>query len=247
MHDAGGKFRIGRYWLDRVPNSPNWYRFWYEPSTRKVRRKKTGTADFEQAKIILAAVVLEEGSQTEDPTQGGDPKDVRLITVCNHYWKHYSDKRPRKGDARYACNALLDYLDDALKRPARVSDLTLARIRAFMVDSHEKRGHAVSTISRNLSIVNAALNFAANGQIIIDVNDDEREVKILKYAPKLRYAYSYISQVTGAAVPTTWNTNIAVAGATSRNTNMAIEDLAAFVEDIEDDHVFRYVILALNT
>lgn len=234
MQDAE-RFRLGRYWLDREEGRPNWYRYWYDAGARKTRRASTGMDDFETAKIVLAATVLEEGEQPDDPSQGADPSNVRLITVLNHYWKHYSDKKPRGNDARYAGETVLTYLDGALGRPARVGDLSKARQRAFMKHAHEALGHSVATISRNLSIVNAALNFAADEQIIIDVNGYEREVKLLKFTPKLHYAYSFISEVTGAALPK------------PRNDIPSLEDLAAYVEEIEDEHLFRYVILALNT
>ena len=229
------KFRLGRYWLDRVNGSPNWYRFWYDPVARKSRPRTLGTPDEEEAKILLAAIVLQEGDHAADPRQGGDPADIRLITVFEYYWTNYSDKRPRKGDAHYACETLLNYLDSALERAARVSDLSRARQRAFMKHASDELGHAVGTISRNLSIVNAALNFAAEEQIIVDVNGEEQDIKLLKFAPKIYYAKTYISEITGAPMPA------------PRNEVPQLEDLARFVEDIRTERLFRYIVLALNT
>lgn len=235
MPDKEAVFRLGKYWLDREDGRPNWYRYWYDAGTRKTRRATTDTADFEEATIILAAVVLEEGGEVDDPEQGAEPKLVRLVTALNHYWKHYSDKRPNKGAARYAGETVLKYMDQAMGGESKVGDLSKARVKAFMVYSRDTLNHSVSTISRNLSIVNAALNFGLQEQIIIDVNGDERAVKLLKFIPKLNYSKTYVSEATGAPMPR------------PSNELVAIGDLAAFIEDIEHDHLFRYMVLALNT
>src|SRR3546814_18640061 len=70
------KFSIGDYWLDREPKSPNWLRCWYDPGARKVRRRTLETADFEEAKIRLAAFVLDDPASPPD-----GPESVPLIVV----------------------------------------------------------------------------------------------------------------------------------------------------------------------
>lgn len=230
-------FKLGRYRLGREKPEGNLHRYWHEPGARNQSRRSLGTNDEAEAEEILATIVLAEGDHTADPRQGAAPEVLNLISVFNHYWTNHSDLRPRSGDARYACNTLHDYMVEALDRLPVVADLSRARQRAFMRHARTSLGHAVSTISRNLSIVNAALNYAAQEQIFEDANGVEREVKLLQYAPKLYYSRTEISEVTNAPMPR------------PRNDIPALEDLARFIEDIPGDkeRLFRFVVLALNT
>src|SRR3546814_289604 len=165
------KFSIGDYWLDREPKSPNWLRCWYDPGARKVRRRTLETADFEEAKIRLAAFVLDDPASPPD-----GPESVPLIVVFKHYWETYSDHRPDPGNARRAGDLVLDYLGD----DATVGQFMKSRQEAFMRWLVEEFDHSVATISRNLSIVNAAFRRATEPHIVKGTDGNEVVRQILQ-------------------------------------------------------------------
>jgi integrase len=144
------KFRIGKYWLDRVAGSERYYAFWYEPGTREVRRKSLKTGSLDEAKIALAALVLKTDTETREPG------DVTLISVLDRYWTEHSDRRPNPSGARRAGNLLLDFLGDA----AKVGDLTKARQIEYLHWLHNEHGFAVAYISRQQAVIAAALRRA---------------------------------------------------------------------------------------
>src|SRR5829696_6889194 len=98
-------FRLGRYWIDQVPGSSRYYAFWYDAGAGESRRRSLGTADLEQAKIELAAVVLKEGSG-----RPVEPKDAPLIAVLTRYWEERTDKQRNTAQPRLAGRLLLEFL-----------------------------------------------------------------------------------------------------------------------------------------
>jgi integrase len=146
----GHKFEIGKYWIDRVPGSKRFYRFWYDAGARECRRRSLETSDFEEAKVRLAAFFIAEGE-----AQVRDPKDVALIMVLNRYWTEHSDRKPNPSAARRVGTLLLDFLGNA----AKVSELSKSKQREFIAWLRD-RGLSVAYISRVQAIIAAALNRA---------------------------------------------------------------------------------------
>lgn len=220
------RFCLGGYWLDREPKSPHWLRCWYDPRTRKVRRKSLATRDLEEAKVRLAAFVL------DDPAKPADDPDAVLLLVClKHYWQTWSDLRPRPENARRPGELLLDFLGD----DAVVGDLTKARQEAFMRWLVQKHEHAVATISRHLSVINAALRRAMETHEFQD--DAGRLVKrrLLTDRPKIHYQTKTIAQVVGLPEPE------------PREGRPSLAQLGRFIDQIKSEALFRYTLLALNT
>lgn len=234
MPDA--KFRIGIYWLDQVEGSQKWYRFWYDARARKTRRRSLGVSDFERAKIELAAIVIEQGGSTDSNAGSNEPrhpKDVLLIASFNHYWTNYSDKRRNPRNARRPGELLLEYFGTVSDKPPRVADLKKSRQEGFM-RYLGGREFAVSSISRHLSIIKSALNYGAAEQLIVR-DGDELEIQLLEFAPKVYDAAALVSRITDRPEPE------------PSNWTPSVDQVAAFMEDIRSDHLFRYCILALNT
>src|SRR5215212_9649329 len=98
-------FRLGRYWIARVAGSGNLYRFWYDAGAGEIRCRSLGTADLEQAKLELAAIVLKEGAG-----RAAEPRDVLLIAPLARYWEEHSDHRRDAASARRAGCYLLEFL-----------------------------------------------------------------------------------------------------------------------------------------
>jgi|GEM_PF-488182 len=214
-------FRLGKYWLDRVGGSANWYRFWYDSGSGEIRRRSLKTRDEDAAKIALAAHVLKEGEG-----HAGDPADVALITVLTRYYEEHSDHRPNPSAARRAGDLLLDFLgDDA----ARVGTLTKSRQRAFMAHLRDTHGHSVAYISRVMSIIAAAIARAIAA-------DDEDDRALLTRGPKIIVQPRAVAEILDAPEPE------------PRNWHPDILSLARFLDAIpEDEHtrLERFAILTL--
>ena len=70
------QFRIGKWFLDKRPNSRNWCVCWFDPATRQTRRSSLGTADFQVAKIRLAEHVTKH-----DELKNAHPDEVLLEAI----------------------------------------------------------------------------------------------------------------------------------------------------------------------
>ena len=214
----GHKFRIGRYWIDSVSGSSQFYRFWYDAGAGESRRRSLQTADFEEAKIRLAALVLADG----DP-QVRDPTEVTLIAVLNRYWTEHSDRKPNPSAARRAGSLLLDFLGNA----AKVSNLTKAKQREFI--AHLGRQNlSVAYISRVQAIIAAALNRAKA--------EDEDDGGMLSRVPKIIVSAREIADLLDAPEPQ------------SDNWHPTLEQIAAFMDAVkpaEETRVLRCALLTL--
>ncbi len=146
-------FEIGGQWIARDPGSPFLHRFWTEPGTRRTRRQSLRTEDLEQAKRLLAEIIVK-----------GAPKTSRtsLAVVLHKYFDERTDKLPSGKNARLAGRTLLSYLGETV----RVEAITEAKQKEFAEWSIQQ-GHSLGYISRNLSVLSAALAFSKIDRKII--------------------------------------------------------------------------------
>jgi hypothetical protein len=70
------KFKIGKWFLDRRPNSPNWCACWFDRETRQTRRASLRTSDFQTAKVRLAEYVTKY-----ETLKDANPNDVPLEAI----------------------------------------------------------------------------------------------------------------------------------------------------------------------
>jgi hypothetical protein len=212
-------FQLGRYWIDKVSGSANFYKFWYDAGAGETRRRSLGTADLELAKIELAAHVIKEGSG-----RPVEPKDAQFIAVFNRYWEERSDKLRSKAQARCAGRYLLDFLGN----DARVGAFTRKRQVEFIQTLHA-RGFGAGYISRLLSSVQAALNWV----VAVDEDDDSG---LLTRAPKIIYQPKAVAEVLNVAEPDVlrWQTSL--------------EMIASFLDGLTPDEEFikRWVIMQVG-
>lgn len=228
-------FQLGDYWIGQELTCGAYYRYWYDEERRRTRRKSFGrNVTFEQAKKELAKLYLEEPREQQ---QAAD--SVSFTRVRNFYLKHRGNKARAKVGIRYALKLMTDYLKFSLKRAPMVSDMTLARQKGFMAWCHHKHNLSAKTISIYLSYIKASVNFCATPQLIIDGKGDEREILILNNAPKIFDSEALISEATG------------LPRSRPRDWIPTDKQLAHWIDCIPEDndhaHIFRYVIMALNT
>jgi integrase len=141
-----GKFRIGKWFLDKRANSPNWCVGWFDPATRQTRRSSLGTADFQVAKVRLAEHVTKH-----EALNHADPAEVSLEVILIRYWDEYGKDIPSAEQARHALKKWSDHFAGA-----SVAELTSQRQEMFIAALRAK-GYQPSYISRILSVGRAAL------------------------------------------------------------------------------------------
>lgn len=207
------RFEIGGYWLDQVPGSPYWYRCWYEPLSRRVRRRSLRTTDFELAKEALA----EWYTANKKPT-GESPDKVYLAPVLESYLVGVTDKKPSRKEARRAVKMLLAHFGAT----ALVSDLTTERQKDFMRKCAQEKEHSVAYISRNLSVLSAAIRHAE-----------------LAYAPRILFSEETVAAILDKPVPgpRQWIPTIQQVG----------KMLDAIPNTKRGEALFRFFILELTT
>lgn len=136
-----------RYWLDRRDDSPFWYIFWTEG--RRTKRYSTRTRDRDQAEHIKAAFILERNRGRDDR-----PEAVGVSAVLSDYYDKHASRLPSKTQARIAIDRLTEFygVSDVAKITPAAHDDYIAKRR--------KEGAGDETISRELSVLRAAVNRA---------------------------------------------------------------------------------------
>ncbi|MGE5510269.1 MAG: tyrosine-type recombinase/integrase [Bacteroidota bacterium] len=125
--------------------------------------------------------------------------------------------------------------EQGIEGAVKVGHLTLARQEGFMRWCRDKHGLRAKTISTYLAYVKAAMRFAAKPRLVTDAGGREREVLILDRAPFIEDGEIAVTKVTGLprSKPRDWIP--------------LDQELARFIDEIKYEHIFRYVIIALNT
>ena len=78
------KHQPGEYWLCQRPDSPVWYRTWYDRATGQRKRASLGTDDFEEAQIRLAEWVTGNAKLKDE-----QPEDVPLEQLLARYYQQH--------------------------------------------------------------------------------------------------------------------------------------------------------------
>ncbi len=224
-------FQLGQYWLDRERGSAVWSYYWYDEQARRTRRKTTGCRELEDAKTWLAKLVL-----AAPPDEPMDEHNVTIAAVRRHYFKHHADKIRSRNAARRALGLLSEYAASYVVEGApKVADFSLARQHGYMRWCRDKHNLSNKSISTYLSYIKAALRFAATPILVTDHHGVEREVRLLKALPFVEDSEEKVAKVTGLprSRPRDWIPTDA--------------ELARIIDAIEHEHVFRYVVIALNT
>jgi integrase len=146
-------FELGGQWIAQDPASPFLHRFWTEPGTGRTSRASLRTTDLEAAKQLLAEIVIK-----------GTPKTANTpcSAVLLAYFENRTDKLPSAKAARHAGRLMLACWGQTV----RVNAVTEAKQREFAEKSIAK-GNSIAYVSRNLSVLAAALAYAGIPQRVI--------------------------------------------------------------------------------
>lgn len=234
--EAERLFEIGGHWLATEDRSPFLKKCWYDPVARKTRRKSTKFTieDFEAAKLWLSEEV--QKAAPKDPL---DPAAVSIKHIKTYFKLHHADNIRSGNGIRVAFDHIITYLksvrEDGDTSDPVVGAFGLARQKAFMLWCRDKHGLSCKSISTYLSYYKAGLNFAATPRLMRDDMGVEREVRLLSSVPFVNDSEAFISKETNLprSQPRDWIPTD--------------KQLAAFIDAIEDEHVFRFSIMGLNT
>jgi hypothetical protein len=152
-HDLAKKLSSNSgQWIAREAGKAFLYRYWHDAGTGHSRRASLGTADIEEAKRLLAEIVVRGEVKTANS---------HLSVALENYFLNKTDHLVSAGTARNAGRLMLECWGDLVL----TGDLNEAKQKKFVKYSMEL-GHALATIARNLGVLAAAL---AHAKLQIDV------------------------------------------------------------------------------
>jgi integrase len=225
-------FEFGGMWIGRVRGSQQLYRFWYDGRNGEVRRRSLKTTNIEEAKKLLAEVVVNEA-----PTKADDPEKVPLVFVLMHYLEGHADFRPSAHVARRSCELVMQFLEGQCGFDANVSTSQFSIIYQveFAKWSAKEFQHSPAYVSRILSVVAAACRYAAKTKLIKSASGELKEAKLLRYVPEISYNTKWVADIMQVAEPK------------PRDYVPSFEELASLLDTECGELLRRYDIIALNT
>jgi len=228
-------FEYSGYWIGREPNHDGLYRYWLDG--RRVRRRKLAATELEPAKAELVAIV------SKAPSAPQDPESVMMAAVLSHYRdtvilpKRREEGKPTTVEKNFELTQarMMDFLAkrSAHGKAARVSEFDLVAQRAFWRELH-KIGCSPKSISTYLSYIAAAVNLAATPKVVerdgveVEISILTRPIKIVATEKKIADALDVKLKKKKVWIPT-------------------LAEMAKLIDAIISDHVFNYVVIALNT
>lgn len=165
-------FEIGNQWISSVPGSAQYYHFWTDAGTGRTSRASLRTTDLDEAKRRLAEIVI-----------SGAPKTINtpLAIVLRTYFEGRTDNLPSKDNARLAGRTLLACWGATV----RVCELGEAKQKEF-VEWSVAKGHSLGYVSRNLSVLAAALSHSKIKLAVTFKEPAIREKWAVKAKPRAR-------------------------------------------------------------
>ena len=224
-----GLFEYREQWIKQEPGRAGFYRYWYDERSGRVKRKALSAVDLEAAKEELIGIL---GTPTPS---SGSPSEVYLFDVLAHYKDHYAEPKGKKQfmAARRASELVYAAFRSFMGAP-KVADLTRTnqrRVWSYLAKEHSLTAKSIMTY---MISVRAAVNYAAVPQIIVR-DEKEEEVQLLDHSVAVFCNQEEIADHIGGEV------------STAREYIPTFEDLGRWIDAIEEDVDFRYVMIALNT
>lgn len=212
-------FEYRGHWIDYdrgkdgKPVSRNLYAFRYDRDAGRTRRHSLRTEDLEAAKDKL----LEQLAMSAPKS-----RDSYLAVVLESYFEQRTDAQKSGPSARRAGKVILESLGKLKRRiapgDARVRDLSGAVQKEMIRIFAGEYGHSVKTISRNMSVLSAALAFGR-----------------IEAGHRILYNPLWIAEFLGVPDPA------------PRNWIPTDEELARFLDCLSSEAAFRWTVIALNT
>jgi hypothetical protein len=237
-------FEYGDYWVAREPGRPGLYRYWIEG--RRVRRRKLAAVELDGAFGAKAELIA---FAERRPVAARSPEVVMIATVLAHYETNVILPKRRQPDRKtnvergflLTRDRLMAFLSEkqpdgsmrsAHGKAARVSELDLPTERAFWRVLH-KLGCSARSIAIYMSYIAAAVNDAAKPRVV-DRDGREEETSILTHPVRILAQDKVIAEVLNSPL------------SEPRDWVPTMNQMATLLDECAE-HVFRYLVVALNT
>ena len=234
--DSHARFQIGDYYLDRPhpERGGSWYACKYDASARTVRRRSLDERDFEQAKIRLAALVA---ASPQAENKGGTPEagEVMTVAVLKEYMDGHGAAIASTQVVDRAIALFAEFLQDNKCEAAPVSYWSPARQLEFAEWCHERYAHSAGYIARLFNVMRSAFIDAAKVKLREDALGNKIEAALIKSAPKIEMTREAIA---GA---------LKIPARKPRRATLSIEEMAAVLDSLKTEHLFRFAIVELCT
>jgi len=233
---GGARFQIGEYYLDCPhPNrGGSWYACRYDAGARTVRRRSLDTADFEAAKIALAALVA---TAPQGSPQAGPPGAGQVLTIAA--LRAYMDDRGQviasEEQAEIAVTHFANYVETIGRIDAPVSFWTPAQQFACAAWLRETHGHSAAYIARLFNVLRSAFLDAARVKLRHDPAGGMIEAALLTSPPEIVARQDAIAGHLG------------IPARRRRKATVSLDQMADVLDAIGSEHLFRFAILSLCT
>ncbi|MGE0109032.1 MAG: tyrosine-type recombinase/integrase [Bdellovibrionales bacterium] len=145
-------------WLDRERGQPNWYIYWYDQASGRVKRRSTGKSVRPEAEEELADFLLTRAKEQSHDQTKQRPERYKIATALRWYAQEKAGDLASASFAGRAIENFLNFFDEK----ATVSTITPQKI----VDYEKWRKVNSSTVRRECVVLSAALNHAVkNGRL----------------------------------------------------------------------------------
>ncbi|KQV83287.1 hypothetical protein [Rhizobium sp. Root1220] len=216
-------------WIGTEPGRNGFYRYWYDDGSGRVKRKALAAIDLEAAKEELIAILGAPIPSTRDP------REVYLFDVLKHYQDHYAEPKGYKQMAavRRASELVYAAFKSFMGAP-KVADLTRLNQRRVWAHMASESGLGAKSIMTYMIAVRAAVHYASVPQLIM-IAEEEVEVQMLDAPIAIFCNQEEIAEHIGGEV------------SRPREFIPTFQDLGRWIDAIEEEDDFRFVMIMLNT
>lgn len=224
-----GLFEYRGQWIREEKGRKGFYRYWRDVGSRRVKRKALSSITLEEAKEELIELL------GADIPSSKDPREVWLFDVLNHYKDHYAEPKGYKqmAAARRASELVYAAFQSFMGAP-KVSDLTRTNQRRVWKHMASEAGLSAKSVMTYMIAVRAAINYASLPQLIT-IDEQQVEVQLLDSTVPIFCNQEEIAEHIGGQV------------SQAREYIPTYEELGKWIDAIEQEDDFRYVMIALNT
>lgn len=145
-------------WIDRERGQPNWYIYWYDQTTGRVKRRSSGESIRSEAEKRLADFLIERANGQKHNDTVKKPDQYPIATALRWYQQEKAESLASPERMAYAIEHLLSFF----KEKTNVSDLTPQK----QIDYERFRAVKSATVRREMVVLRAAINHAIrNGRL----------------------------------------------------------------------------------
>jgi integrase len=189
--------QVGQFWPSKKPGREGpddpYCLTWYDESARQTRRESLGTADFQEACLLVA-----EHAVRRDPPRDARPEDVPISTCLLKYWDEHGKDLISCRHAKRHSRLWTEFWGD--KTVAEITLEAQTEFRKFLGEGRLKP----STVDKALQTGKAALNHANRAGILthvprivlIETEEDRRDREPMGIPITPAIAARFIDKIT---------------------------------------------------